>query len=167
MTIATVAMLVLTLCLVPLRISVHFFLDEKKRLFLRVKLFFLPVMEEKLVLWGRYLQCNGTVDERVDLAAGGTNFDIFGAITWQKVRVVFATNYAESPIVGVVQMAAICATRLFCVANANCKMAIFTTFALKNTVCGNVVVSVTLAEIFVALAKSKIKRSLNGSNVGR
>lgn len=166
MTIATVAMLVLTLCLVPLRISVRFLLDENKRLFLKVKLFFLSVMEEKLVLSGRYLHCCGTVDERVDLASGGANLDIFGAITLQKISVVFATNYATSPIVGVAQMSAIFVARLLCVANTNCKVAIFTTFALKNTVRGQVIISVTLAEIFVALAKSKIKRRLKNS-VGR
>lgn len=166
MTIATVAMLVLTLCWVPLRISVRFLLDENKRLLLKVKLFFLPVMEEKLVLSGRYLHCNGTVDECVDLASGGTNLDILRAITLQKVSVVFAINYAMSPIVGVAQMSAIFVARLLCVANTNCKVAIFTTFALKNTVHGSIVISVTLAEILVALAKSKIKWRLNG-DVGR
>lgn len=153
MTILTALMIVAILCLAPLSVSVGFSLhpNTKTCLFV-IRVFGLPVMKEKLQLLGKYLQCSGTVDETLDLSAGG-NTDIFKAVQLDELQLTFFVGCQGSAYnVIFVEMLAAAVAVVACV--CKCKVSAKTCFSAQSEVRGKLKFGVSLVAIIVVLIGS-------------
>ena len=160
MVVLTVLMLVAFLCLVPLRIAVAFRLDlDKKCLYARLTLFWVPIFKEKFEILGKYLVCTGTVETNLDLTTlnAKAGAGLTKAIVVDSVNVTFALDYTKTnPLVmPALETVLFVATNVAC-RFSHCRVRTSSAFSLANAVFGEVVLSVTLAEILLALLKEKI-----------
>ncbi len=157
MTVLTVLMLVAVLCFAPLKISVNFFVDvNTKTCFVKIKLFFVSVMKEKMELSGKYLVCSGTVNEKVDLFASRAA-NINAAFCLDELQLIFVTNSQCSAWNMLVSEVFAAAVAVVCCAN-NCKVHTQTVFGTEHAVWGKAKFSVSLAEIIAALLKNSSKK---------
>lgn len=158
----TVVMLVMFLSLVPLRIAVSFRLDfAKKCAFARASVFYLPVLSEKAELNGRYLVCSGTVDTEIDVFQmdGQQGINVAKALVFDSVNVTFAFNFCKrSPLVmPVTEFVSFAAAAIGC-ACSHCRVHTDTCFSVDDCVFGEVVVSVSLAEILIVILKESVRK---------
>lgn len=158
----TVVMLVMFLSLLPLRIAVSFRLDlSQKCAFARASVFYLPIFNEKAELQGRYLVCSGTVDTQIDVFQmdGQQGVNIAKALVFDSVNVTFALNFCKrSPFVmPAVEFVSFAATALGC-ACSHCRVHTDTCFSVEDSVFGEVVVSVSLAEILLVILKESVRK---------
>lgn len=155
------------MCLVPLRVAASFKIDlTKKRLLVRLTLFWIPVFKESFIIQGKYLVCKGTVDADIDLTTvnGQSGINLAKAIVVDSVNVTFAVDYTKTnpAVMPVVEGTLFAATTTAC-ALTNCRVHTNNCFSLENAVFGEVVLSTTLAEILLALVKEKVKLWTNKS----
>ena len=151
-------MLVILLVLAPLRAQVAFCLNfAQKELTVNAKVFHIKVFKEKFTLQGKYLNCQGSVDTQIDLTqmdpSSGKAF--MKAIVIDSVNVNIAVNYlAHKPTTMLaVESFAFLATAIACLVS-NCRIHTSTQMATQTAVSGEVHLSVSLAEVFLALFRS-------------
>lgn len=160
MVVLTVLMLVAFLCLVPLRMAVAFCLDlDKKCLYARLTLFWVPVFKEKFEIIGKYLVCKGTVKTNLDLTTLNTKAGagLTKAIVLDSVNVTFALDYTKAnPLVMPALETVLFAVTSVACAFSHCRVRTSSAFSLANAVFGEVVISTTLAEVLLALVKEKV-----------
>lgn len=169
MTVLTTLMLIAVLALAPLRISAAFRFDlSDKSLHVSVALFWVPVFREDFTLQGKYLVCKGSVDTYLDVFTmdkeSGVN--LAKALVVDSVNVTFAPDYSKMTPFAMLAVEAFCmlTTAVAC-ASTNCRVRSDTRFSLENAIFGEVVVSVSLAEILLVLFKQKVR--IWKSNRGR
>ena len=167
MVVLTVLMLVALLCLVPLRIAISFRVDlNRKMLYVRLTLWWVPIFNESFCLIGKYLVCKGTVETNVDVTTinGETGKGLVKAIVVDSVNVTAAVDYTKvnPTVMPIVEGILFAATSVLC-ACSNSRVRTSSCFSTANAVFGEIVVSTTLAEILLALAKGKVKTWRNKS----
>lgn len=156
MTVLTVLLIVATLCLAPLKIRLCFCLNtDNKTCEFRVRVFGLHIMNEKLKLDGKYLVCNGTVDETIDLSASQGNFA--QCLTVDELQLTFCVNCASGAGLLMNEFVAWAVAAVGCA--TKCSVHTNTRFSSTNSVDGSFVVSVSLAAILVNLVHNAAKRS--------
>lgn len=162
MIVLTILMLVLLLCLVPLRIAINFRLDLlQKYLFVKVNVFFLPVFKEKLQFVGRNLVCSGTVDTEIDIFQmdGKQGINLVKALVFDSVNLTFAIDFCRYSPFAMLCIESICsATTAVACAFSHCKIHTDTCLSQVNSVFGNVVVSVSLMKIIAVLISESVRK---------
>ncbi|MGN1066931.1 MAG: hypothetical protein ACI4QH_03895 [Candidatus Fimimonas sp.] len=158
----TVLMLTMLLCLAPLKFVAKFRLDlSQKRLFVEVWVFFVRVFKEEFQLQGRNLVCSGTVNTQIDVfqTDGKAGVNLLKALVWDSVNVKFAVDFCKYSPFAMLCVETICgATTAVACAFSHCKVHTSTCFSQVNCVFGNVVVSVSLAEILWVLIKESARK---------
>lgn len=153
----TVVMLVAFLALLPLRVAISFRMDFNQNcLYANASLFWLPLFKEKFSLQGRYLVCEGTVATEIDLLQLDTKkgSSVLKAVVFDSVNLTFALDYTKcSPLTMLFVEGAACAATAVACATVNCRVGTSTCFSTANSLFGEAVVSVTLAEMLIALAR--------------
>ena len=156
----TVMIIVLLVC-TPLRVRVGICLNfHEKTLFVRVKVFLITFFKETFTLDGKYLNCQGTVETKVDLTQMDTTSGkyLVKAIVFDSANVTFATNYlAHSPTTMVALEGFVCvATNIAC-AISNTNVHTSTQMAPQTAVFAEIRLSVSLADVLLALIRGAIR----------
>lgn len=165
----TTVLFIALLVLAPLRAKVAFCLNfAQKELHVRLKIFHIPFFSEKFTLHGKYLNCQGSVDTKINLPEIDTNSSKFylKAIVVDSVNVTFATNYlAQSPKTMVALECFVGVATTVACAISNCKIHTSTQMANATAVFGEVRLSVSLCEVFIALIRDALtkKRTANAA----
>ena len=158
----TVFMLIMLLCLAPLKIAVKLRLDlSQKRLFAEVRVFFVRVFKEKFLFEGRNLVCSGTVNTQIDVFQmdGKQGVNLAKALVFDSVNVRLAVDFCKYSPFAMVCLESVCyATTAVACAFSHCKVHTSTCLSQANCVFANVVVSVSLAEIILALIKDSVRK---------
>lgn len=165
MVVLTIVMLVMFLSLLPLRIAVSFRVDfAQKCLFVRSRLFFVPILSERVVLKGTKLVFCGTIDAETDILQmdGKRGIDIAKAPVFDSVSLTFALDYCRhSPyIMLATESFSALGTAVSC-AFSNCRVHTQTMFSTVDSLFGEVKLSVSLAEILLVILKDTLKNSLS------
>lgn len=162
MVVLTVLMLVALLALVPLPIAVSFRVDlASKHIFVHARVFGVRVFREEIYLCGRYLVCSGSVNTVLDVFTvdGKSGVNLAKALVFDSVNITAALNYTScSPfIMPVLDGVFYAATAISC-AFSNCRVRTSTCFSLTNSIFGEIKLSVSLAEILLALIKESVRQ---------
>lgn len=162
MIVMTVVMIVFLLSLTPLRIAVAFRLDvDEKSVRIEGTVFWIPVIKENFSLHGKYLHCEGTVNAEVNLFSvdGRSGVDVAKAVVVDSLNVTAAVDYSKY---GAMTLPAVetllCLSTAVACACSHCKIHASTCFSLENAVFGEVVVSVSLADVLAVMLKDSIRK---------
>ena len=154
----TTLMLIALLVLLPMRARVSFCLNlAEKVLTVRVKIFLITFFREKFTLDGLYLQCEGSVDTRVDIMQtdpSGSKYYL-KAVVVDSVNVTLQTNYmAHSPFVMVALEGFVATATTVACAVSNSRICVTTQYGTQTAIFGEIRLSVTLAGVIIALLRA-------------
>lgn len=100
MIVATAMLVFLLLVFAPIRVKLYVYLyPADLRLTVKADVCAVKVFDENIVLSGKYLHCNGTLDSDVDITAinGKNGVDLFKCITVDRVFVSVQNNMFNVP----------------------------------------------------------------------
>ena len=163
----TTLMFITLLVWLPLQVKAAFCLNlSEKHLLVQVNVFFVPFFKEKFTLDGLRINCQGSVDTEINLPdvdpKGGKFY--MQAIVVDSVNLTFAVNYLEhSPnLMVALESLVFGATTLACLLT-HCRIHTSTQFSKQTAVFGEVRLSVTLADVFIALVRSAFYKRRAGA----
>ncbi|MCM1289982.1 MAG: hypothetical protein NC132_04715 [Corallococcus sp.] len=154
----TTVMFIAVLVMAPLRARVAFCLNfAQKVLIVRLKIFHITFFNEKFTLNGKYLNCQGSVDTKINLPEidpkGGKFY--LKAVVVDSVNVTVATNYiVQSPQTMVILEGLVFMSTTVACALSNCKIHVATQMANSTAIYGEARMSVSLAGVFLAMFRS-------------
>ena len=159
----TTVMLIVLLVCTPLRVRAAFCLNlTEKTLSTRVKVFLLTLFKEQFTVDGKYIRCQGSVDTQVDWTQMDTKQGqyLIKAVVVDSVNLTFAVNYLQcNPFVMVALESFVGVSTAVATAVTNCRVRTSTQMANQTAIFGEIRLSVSLADVFLALARASVLKN--------